>query len=267
MADINDREHRESGREFRETGREHRETGRVSQGGRGHRADINVERKRPSIWPWIVGLLVLSLLIWAIAEMVDRDDVAQVEPAQEPAVPAPQPRAPEEAPTSLEQLDPLGPDDVGRRVNVSGAVVGQPAGNGFWILTDQDRVVFIQTDRPVVTGEHVQVTGTIDQNTSEESEQWFDEAGLREAVGWNVERALHVRAGEQAPAQPGMPEQPGEAPGQIPGEAPPGPEAEPNPPYEGPQGPGPQQMPPHGPEGPEPITPPQQPGAGPNTHN
>jgi hypothetical protein len=37
-------------------------------------ADINVERKGPSIWPWIVGLIVLALLIWALVEMFGRDD-------------------------------------------------------------------------------------------------------------------------------------------------------------------------------------------------
>lgn len=37
-------------------------------------ADINVERKGPSIWPWVVGLIVLALLIWALVEMFGRDD-------------------------------------------------------------------------------------------------------------------------------------------------------------------------------------------------
>jgi len=37
-------------------------------------ADINVERKQRSIWPWIVGLLVLALLIWLLASMFNRRD-------------------------------------------------------------------------------------------------------------------------------------------------------------------------------------------------
>lgn len=37
-------------------------------------ADINVERKQRSIWPWILGLLVLALLIWLLASMFNRDD-------------------------------------------------------------------------------------------------------------------------------------------------------------------------------------------------
>lgn len=32
-------------------------------------ADINVERKQPSVWPWVIGLIVLALLIWVGLEM------------------------------------------------------------------------------------------------------------------------------------------------------------------------------------------------------
>ncbi len=45
-------------------------------------ADINVERKGPSIWPWIIGLIVLALVIWALAEMFGRDDRRAVGPAE-----------------------------------------------------------------------------------------------------------------------------------------------------------------------------------------
>lgn len=37
-------------------------------------ADINVERKGPSVWPWILGLLAAALLLWVLVEMLgDRD--------------------------------------------------------------------------------------------------------------------------------------------------------------------------------------------------
>ena len=42
-------------------------------------ADIRVERKGRSIWPWIVGLIVLALLIWALMELLRRDDPEAVE--------------------------------------------------------------------------------------------------------------------------------------------------------------------------------------------
>lgn len=35
-------------------------------------ADINLERKERSVWPWILGLLVLAALIWGATELFDR---------------------------------------------------------------------------------------------------------------------------------------------------------------------------------------------------
>lgn len=32
-------------------------------------AELRVERKRPSIWRWIVLLLIIALLVWAIVEL------------------------------------------------------------------------------------------------------------------------------------------------------------------------------------------------------
>lgn len=47
-------------------------------------ADINVERKERSIWPWIIGLVVLALLLWALLKMFHKDD--NPAPAAAPAV-------------------------------------------------------------------------------------------------------------------------------------------------------------------------------------
>ena len=37
-------------------------------------ADINVERRSRSIWPWVVGLLVLAALAWLLLSMLGNDD-------------------------------------------------------------------------------------------------------------------------------------------------------------------------------------------------
>jgi hypothetical protein len=36
-------------------------------------ADLNVERKGPSIWPWIIGLIVLALVIWLVTQTLRGD--------------------------------------------------------------------------------------------------------------------------------------------------------------------------------------------------
>lgn len=47
-------------------------------------ADIKVERKGASVWPWILGLLVAALLIWALMGLFgDQDEVQLIEPASE----------------------------------------------------------------------------------------------------------------------------------------------------------------------------------------
>jgi len=45
-------------------------------------ADINVERSSgPSIWPWIIGLIVLALIIWALTQIFSRrEPTTNVEP-------------------------------------------------------------------------------------------------------------------------------------------------------------------------------------------
>lgn len=37
-------------------------------------AELNVERKKRHAWPWVLGLLALVLIIWAIAATTKGDD-------------------------------------------------------------------------------------------------------------------------------------------------------------------------------------------------
>lgn len=42
-------------------------------------ADLRVERKRPSIWRWIVLLLLVALLVWAIVELFGGESATVIE--------------------------------------------------------------------------------------------------------------------------------------------------------------------------------------------
>lgn len=52
-------------------------------------AEIEVQKKKPSPWPWIIGLLVIALVVWGIAEMVgdDEPDLAETDVTEEVATP------------------------------------------------------------------------------------------------------------------------------------------------------------------------------------
>lgn len=67
-------------------------------------ADINVERRAPSAWAWIIGLIVLALLIWIVVEIFGGDgrrterrfggvDTSFVEPAAAPIPTSPLPES------------------------------------------------------------------------------------------------------------------------------------------------------------------------------
>jgi hypothetical protein len=48
-------------------------------------ADIDIQERRGSAWPWIIGLLALVLVIWVAVEAIDDegDDMAVTDPAEE----------------------------------------------------------------------------------------------------------------------------------------------------------------------------------------
>lgn len=42
-------------------------------------AEINLKRKKRSIWPWIVGLILAILVMWVILKVLREDKAVEVE--------------------------------------------------------------------------------------------------------------------------------------------------------------------------------------------
>ncbi len=147
-------------------------------------ADFNwPERNQPTLLPWLIGLVVLGLLMWGIAELVntDRDNETMAEadsagPAATAVAPgaAPPPAAAPAAAPAAEQpggvapepvgaLMPLGIQDVGQRVSAAGVVLGTPAGEGFWLRTENRALIWVRSSQRVKSGQVVQETGTLQQ--------------------------------------------------------------------------------------------------------
>jgi hypothetical protein len=145
-------------------------------------AEIRIERRRgPSLWPWLAGLIVLALLIWAIAELVntDRDNQTMVEAdtlgalvSTAPMQTAPGPGDGESAmpatpkagagPAPLQDLMPLGIQDAGQQVTADGIVVSRAARGGFWMNVGGNTVLWVSGNLRVVPRQAVQgVTGTL----------------------------------------------------------------------------------------------------------
>ncbi len=189
-------------------------------------AEIRIERKPgPSLWPWVIGLVVLALLIWAIAELVntDRDnktmaaaDEANAPVANAAAPGAPAPSAPGAQPTAspaavrgvaptteqpglaaLGELMPLGAQDVGQTVTAGGAVLSKPAHGGFWLKADANAVLWVKSNLKVKPGQQIQeLSGTLEQASPGAAAAWLQDADVQEQATkqpqWQLTTELYL---------------------------------------------------------------------------
>ena len=89
----------------------------------------------------------------------------------------------------------LGPDDVGETIMATGWVSGVPLANGFFLRTEVDRVIFVESDRPVSAGDMVRATGPLMASEVAVFEGWEAEAfeaGFE--AEWEVETAYYIDA-------------------------------------------------------------------------
>lgn len=116
-------------------------------------ADINVERREgANIWPWIIGLIVLGLLVWALAEAFGDDDEVAVEPAPveavEPLPPVAAPPAVAAAglPVAAVLANPA--SYFGQTISGEARVVEVPTDRGFWIEDGGQRMFVVINEPP-----------------------------------------------------------------------------------------------------------------------
>lgn len=169
-------------------------------------ADIDVERKGTNIWPWIIGLLVLALLIWALMEMFDTDepDVAAVatdtvmtDPTVVPAPVAPVVAGPTIADVLANPSAYAGQSFTTDTVRVAEVV----ADRGFWIegatgarmfvvknespqpgVADVQGQADVRDGRNVNAGDRLQINGTLHDGGSLDALQPPLDATTRQAV-------------------------------------------------------------------------------------
>lgn len=110
-------------------------------------ADIDVKPKGPTIWPWIVGLLVLALIAWGAAEVMDNDDVADATTYTSVPVAAVEPA--DTVTISMSQILANPAAFVGRSFPAADVdVVDVPTDRGFWIERNGERLFAILVDQP-----------------------------------------------------------------------------------------------------------------------
>jgi hypothetical protein len=146
--------------------------------------------------------MILAGLVWGISWLLDtqqidqtRDTVTPTSPATSPtSTTAPRGGGQSAVAMPLAAAIPLGPEDDGSRVIVRGTVLAEPLEEGFWILADEDEVLFVRTTVPALADQDLTMTGTLYQIASAEGTAWAERAKLREAAGWKVHRDLYLEA-------------------------------------------------------------------------
>jgi len=160
---------------------------------------------------WLTGGVVLVGLMWVISWLLDTqqiggesvdDEVAATTTVTTTTAATPVSGL---APVPLSDLLPLGPEDDGFRVTIRGTVVAEPTRSGFWVLTDEDEVLFVRTVRPAASGQDLELTGTLRQWPSAEGKARAEEAKLREAAGWKVHDTLFLDADPSPVGGPAAP--------------------------------------------------------------
>ncbi|MDX1647378.1 MAG: hypothetical protein R3304_09560 [Longimicrobiales bacterium] len=115
-----------------------------------------------------VAVLATGLLLGAAgceteggqAEMSEIPEVAEIEPQVG------------EDGVELEEALPLTSEDVGDIIMASGTVVGQPLPHGYFLETEHDLVIFVESSVEVEPGQVISVAGPLGEVAAPVFEEW-----------------------------------------------------------------------------------------------
>jgi hypothetical protein len=151
-------------------------------------------------WSWSIGLVALALLVMAIVEFARPGSGETVDLSGETQTGGPRARS-GIGPPELHQLLPDPSADLGRAVQVAGAIIGQVSAAGFWVRDLRVNIVFIRDEaasprtgvqpRPGAT---VRVRGLIELFPPDEQDERLRAAGLVLPAGTSLVREIKIRA-------------------------------------------------------------------------
>lgn len=162
---------------------------------------IDVMKKRPSRWPWALGVVLLGLALWGATVLLRppaEDDAADLPvtaadtlpPAEIPLTRDGARAAPE--PPTLSELMPLEEEQVGQNVKVEGDVVAT-GNDAVWILAGT-HVIRVDSRERARKGESLSLEGVLQPADTEMADRMTQQVLSREPgyEAWTVIREFKI---------------------------------------------------------------------------
>lgn len=152
-------------------------------------AEIKIQEKKSSIWPWVIGLIVLLLLIWGATELMEDDraeaytpPAAVIDPATDPVERTPvadeapvaiaatpqQPAVTDNTPIQVATIVAGATSFYGQPVVGTAMVTNVPTDRGFWLEQDGSRLFALIAKSPdmedainVNAGQQLRLSGVV----------------------------------------------------------------------------------------------------------
>lgn len=162
---------------------------------------IDVEKKRPARWSWLLGAGILALVLWGVTVLSRAPEEEVVEPA---GLTTPDTLPPALIPSRPGPIGPRGQHaaglavsdiseaDIGEMARVEGEVVAT-GHNTFWILAGS-HVLRVDSEQRVRRGDNVSVEGTIRPADGEATARMASEvmSRLDDFDDWTIVRTLKL---------------------------------------------------------------------------